>query len=330
MYHSTIPQRTQPLTADDFPVRGACRFSEQTVDNFHQNIEAWNRCLSISPARLLSLFRHVTEATLKVDLLAMEEDTFELSLHDSDAHLGGVHFMLELPENNADKDMPSSTISIASAAQGNGLGRRISLARVELCAALGIRALNLQACMEYGGYSWAALGYEPDMRASSLRHLSQTIKARLAALEGCLPKKLHEDMMGLADLTQADDLLHIAQCRYNLDGKIFTDEFDADSGRSFLMEQYVSHTEEAYGLNVGNIAASLKRYVAEAALSKRDITLGKFLLTRTTWPVRLDLQDDRQMAKLAKLSGPFHTLQWSPEEPAVKTDVAPHRFQLAL
>lgn len=315
MYHSTLPKRDRPITANDFAVpEGSIRFTQRTRENARIHTEEWEKHIPLLPRHILRAFNGVTPSPIDVDMLSLGNGYFSIRLHDAAHEISDAYFNFDM----INKEQVESSIHVDQKSQARGIGTRIANARLGLCAAFDFPSIEFRACQTNGGYSWARRGYEID-GSFNKSYLGETIRGRLISIEEHLPQEIFTACKVWSHLSNPDDITDISRQDYILPPDIVIDDYNTVDGlrRNKFTAAFVSSTNKMDRLNgIFNEISKLQSLFIKRDQEGKQLKLGQFLLWGSDWHSRLDLNCARQLKKIERLSGALTTMVWEPPSPA--------------
>lgn len=300
MYQSTIQRRTQPITADDFDALAGSSLSAKSLRDGKMRLDFWNKYVPVAPRDIVRIFDAVALPDMRLTCLNDEGGYLSVSVSDGRDTIRDVTFEYDLEK----KRLNSSLIDLLK--HKTGAGTRLFKAKNELAAALGFETVSFSTSMQ-GGLVWPRRGCEIDPSFDKAR-LSATIKGRLDSVRDCLTRDLMVHCAALAELANPDDINTLAAQDFVLPDTITIDDYYAANG-SRRQALSAIFTDAATG-KVFTSARNDELNHIRALISRRDedgsaIRLGEFLLSGSSYRMKIDFRDDRQMNKIERHNGAF-------------------------
>lgn len=213
--------------------------------------------------------------------------TYNISLYDDE---GWLFLDGDDASDSRKFDMACGTVQpgdlvIRHDAQYQGLGRLILRNQIEFFHAIGMKQLKINAAREAGGYSWARMGFLPDMPLDS--ELTDNLQRRYELIKPFLTAAATPDLLPVP-VKQPHDLWAIADASVNIAACL--PAFFSAAAQSFSgSDKEISNT----------IGALFDRRLRDG----KPVTLGQFLLAGMSYPAFLDLNDASQLKRVGDYAG---------------------------
>lgn len=323
MYHSTIPQRTQPITADDFQAAAQYGLSPQSRDKAQAQLGLWNDLIQVKPQDLVKVVSSINLNNLQVDMDFFQNQAIRFRLSDGDKAIEALSFGFE---SGANKNLLYSMTKIKEKRQG--IGTRALKAKIEVAMALNVPSIVFSAGLSHGGFVWARRGFEIDQdyykeKPSSLYYLGKATRGRLSLVKDQLPQSVYETCAELTSFSQPDDITRLAHQDHRL--TLQADDFDLRNiyRHSALVQAFAQASLQGEDEEDKGITAELHKIgslIDEAKQAGQAVTLGQYLLYGSEWRAKLDLSNHRQMQKIERHMGAFHFIKKREQAPSSRSD----------
>lgn len=311
VYRSIFAQRTRPVEPRDFAsVPDMVVTTVQgSINTPKSNMEKWENRVPFLPQDIHAVF-HASfgdEAGLRVEFDEQNPRATTLKItHGSsvDPLYSGILFF-----EHGFHQMPDSSIRVTPGYQGRGIGKKWFRFANEICALSGFDKRTFMASTENGGYTWARAGAHLDgsVYASPKReHVLETLVSRLDVIKPYIPIKTYRSVYPYCRLLAPDDVCRIADNDYVLPSD-FCDDMSKQGNTRFmhdLKKHFNDHSEEA----LTAFQTHAENVTKNACAQNKPLTLGRFLLTGTSWHAQVDFSNAAQMQRIGNYIGGWKTI----------------------
>ncbi|HTK85660.1 MAG TPA: hypothetical protein VL625_11315 [Patescibacteria group bacterium] len=191
-------------------------------------------------------------------------------------------------------------------AKGKGLGRHIMRNEIEFFRACGVKKFNIYAALTNGGYTWARLGFVPESTAG----FAGTVKTRVEKLSPLLTTEEKETLADIAKFRSTKDIWRLADLKVDMRERLTSVFKKAAEGD--VQARYLTSAIEDMN---GDIETQLR--------SKKELMIGRLLLTGTSWDGNLFFDDKEQMARVENYVGGWIGIPGAQQPPEAMNDNDP-------
>lgn len=197
---------------------------------------------------------------------------------------------------------------------------------IELNVPMGIQSDHFIAGDHLGGYAWARMGADFDLKAHDalrdIRSTSQKAALRLRTVQHLLPKEIYNYAKRLSAFQNAGDVSRLAAIDYVLTG-VVTSEFYDKECRGFDILNSGLRGSGACSSSMAALqeANKIKKLISSCEENDIPLTAGKLCLIGSCWPARFDYTDDAQMKQVADYVGGFKFSEIRSDSPARRPGV---------
>ncbi|HTK85732.1 MAG TPA: hypothetical protein VL625_11685 [Patescibacteria group bacterium] len=194
-------------------------------------------------------------------------------------------------------------------AKGKGLGRHIMRNEIEFFRACGVKRFHIYAALSNGGYTWARLGFLPE-NTIEFRNMKDKVRARLEILAPVLVEDEKKELEDIAQFNSAKDIWRLADSKIDLRQRLidcFTKAADGDISARRLKSDLIEMHDD----------------IVQLTRSKKDLLIGRVLLTGTSWYGNIDFDNAEQMARVEKYVGGWIGMPATRKPPEATNDNDP-------
>lgn len=312
MYHSILGHREQRISARDFQNAPHLVFNHYAADQKPDDyaLGLWERFVPFTPRQVYDLFASDYEQEdVVVNLNAFESGKLLFEINEENQFLS----RLEIRTGDAPAII-KSRIVVEPEAQGKGTGRNSMRNWMETTAAFGFSEFYFDASMHDGGNVWASMGAHLDRDKTRERFfeinekiLSQSLCARLAAVQPFISEEAFEKARSLCQLTRADDLVSLSSMNDIAVSREVM--FDAPSLIAEFFEKHIADPAicaRNVRKELGNLSLIFEN---EGRGDLNQVSLPAYLRRETSWPAVVDFSDDAQMEQVGHYVYGWRTLE---------------------
>lgn len=244
---------------------------------FCRDEKNWNRLMPIPAALAVAILRR--------DL--PDDCTYNISFSGDEGwlFLDGRDASDSRKFNMAHGVVQPGDLVIRNDAQYQGLGRLIMRNQIEFFHAIGMKHLQINASSQAGGYSWARMGFLPDMPLDP--EFTRVLQRRYELIKPFLAATDMPDALPLP-IKQPHDLWAIA---------------DASADIAPRLPDFFSKAAQSFSGGDKEISNTIACLFENRLRQGKSVTLGQFLLAGTTYPASLDLNDVAPLKRAGAYAG---------------------------
>jgi len=276
-------------------------------------LAGWNRHIPFMPAAICGVFDNNFSCGIRLEinfrpagfgiiLNGREKGRFDGSAHiDTD----------DLHSGAEDK----SSLNVAPAYQGQGIGKGWIKSRVELSHALGQSRFAFNAGLGNGAYTWPRARAELDLSpiyAEERQFQSHRMMARIDSLRECFTLADYNQMRPFCRLLDRQDPVRLAECDAVVPAHVKDDLQNPDSEIYMALTDFFKNNP-LKGEKPWNSAATERRAMIDAftmaAYQKKPLTLGRVVLSGMVLHLDIDYNCKPQMEQVGAYLGGWRTIE---------------------
>ena len=312
---SKIPRRTRNVTEADFESVPRITDYTSSYNGISGLLEVWNDSVRYTPQDFVSLFDGLLEDNDEVHIGSLKPETLEFNIYASGDRMVSFVREYEFADPDTDPALTYTQTNIPKRLQGTGIGRKWSVAGIDMNVMLGVAKDQFEASMEMGVYAWGKsrcmLDNSTPIYEAINQNLAKLVMAKLRSVRGLLPdEQYYEAGIKLAETFQTADLHALTDMSFDLlepirEARLAGEYYDVNYFRNALQRTLGPKPVGEKETFLNEQALSMADLLRSCSLKKLPLSVGKFVLANGRGRMMREYQDDAHITEVMERMGGF-------------------------
>ncbi len=310
---SKISPRTRDVTEADFESVPQITDYTSSYGGKSGIVQAWNNAIHFMPKDFVDLFDGLIEPDDEFHISSSSSKKFQFDICTVGTTSPFLTQMYDLQRNNVE----NSYVHLPLKRRGNGTGKALAVAAIDMDVMLGIPNIVFEATLEMGAYAWLKSGYKLDNTLSVFeeqnQRLSKLAMAKLSAVESLILVEDFERAMTLAESFTTPEARELANMDFDMRGalneaRLSGQPYDRNYFERSIRQYLDAYPEVEKGSDVNFFevqARSMAGLIKSCKLEGLPLTVGKFALASGSAYMMADYQDDEHITDIIENMGGF-------------------------